>query len=186
MNIQTYNAAVRAGLPVGPASLDPALALEGVVAYGSRVAGAPDDAMAFLRHAILLLRGGGGGVARTWSETALFAECAVREAHKDLRRSAAASRAAAAAPGAATSWWRSVGAPRDAGEDLARLADAAGRVETDHRFGRSRRNFKPLELGQFDVDSPDLWTNRWLSSSSRSTAEEGASKRSRSRTLKSG
>ncbi|KAH8061740.1 serine/threonine kinase [Aureococcus anophagefferens] len=128
MNIQTYNAAVRAGLPVGPASLDPALALEGVVAYGSRVAGAPDDAMAFLRHAILLLRGGGGGVARTWSETALFAECAVREAHKDLRRSAAASRAAAAAPGAATSWWRSVGAPRDAGEDLARLADAAGRA----------------------------------------------------------
>ena len=53
-----------------------------------------------------------------------------------------------------------------------------GRVEFDRWFGRSRPNLRILELGHIDVDSADFWTNRLLSSSSRSTAEELASKRS--------
>ena len=60
------------------------------------------------------------------------------------------------------------------------------RAEIDRRFGGSRPNFRTLELNQIEVDSADFWTNRLLSSSSRSTAEEIASKRSHTRTLKSG
>ena len=52
----------------------------------------------------------------------------------------------------------------------------AGRVDIDHRFGGSPPNFRTLELGRIEVDSADFWTNRWLSSSSRSTAESLASK----------
>ena len=62
----------------------------------------------------------------------------------------------------------------------------AGCVDIDHRFGGSPPNFRTLELGHIDVDSADFWTNRWLSSGSRSTAEEVASKLSRMLTLKSG
>ena len=40
-------------------------------------------------------------------------------------------------------------------------------------------------LGQIEVDSADFWTDRLLSSSSRSTAESLASKRSHTLTLKS-
>ena len=47
-------------------------------------------------------------------------------------------------------------------------------------------NFEILYLGQIEVDSADFWTDRLLFSSSRSTAEELASKRSHARTLKSG
>jgi hypothetical protein len=47
----------------------------------------------------------------------------------------------------------------------------------------SRPHFKPLSLGHIDVDVADFWTNRWLPSSPRGTAEEVASKHSR--TLKS-
>jgi len=43
-----------------------------------------------------------------------------------------------------------------------------------------------LELGHIEVDSADFWTNRWLSSSSRSTAEELASFLSHGRASKSG
>ena len=45
--------------------------------------------------------------------------------------------------------------------------------------------FKPLELRQIEVVLADFWTNRLLSSSSRSTAEDLASKWSHTRTLKS-
>ena len=62
----------------------------------------------------------------------------------------------------------------------------AGRVEFDRWFGGSPPNFRTLDLGQIEVDSADSWTNRLLSSSSRSTAESLASKRSHTRTLKSG
>ena len=142
MNIQTYNAAVRAGLPVGPASIDPLMAMEGIIAYGGRLAFVPSDAMAFLRHARGLLHGaegGGGGIARTWSETALFAECAVREAHKELQKTVATMGAGGDeaarggrgdnAPSALGrfSWWRAATAARDDREELARLARDRGR-----------------------------------------------------------
>ena len=44
--------------------------------------------------------------------------------------------------------------------------------------GPVQQNFKPLELGQIEVDSADFWTNRLLSSSSRSTAEDAGPNRS--------
>ena len=47
-------------------------------------------------------------------------------------------------------------------------------------------NFKILELGHIEVDSAHFWTNRWLSSGSRSKVEARASKRWDTRTLKSG
>ena len=62
----------------------------------------------------------------------------------------------------------------------------AGCVDIDRWFGGSPPNFGTLDLGHIEVDSADSWTNRWLSSSSRSTAEEIASKLSHTRTLKSG
>ena len=43
-----------------------------------------------------------------------------------------------------------------------------------------------LELGHIEVDAADFWTDRSLSSSSRSTAKRLASKRSNTLTLKSG
>ena len=62
---------------------------------------------------------------------------------------------------------------------------APGRAEFNHWFGRSRPNFSILQLGHIEVDSADFWTNRSLSSSSRSPAEEAASTLSRTLTLKS-
>jgi len=59
-------------------------------------------------------------------------------------------------------------------------------VEINHWFGGSPPNFRTLYLNQIAVDSADFWTDRLLSSSSRSTAESLASKRSHTRTLKSG
>jgi len=59
-------------------------------------------------------------------------------------------------------------------------------VEINHCFGTSRPNFRILELGQIEVDSADFWTNRLLSSRSRSTAKEAGPNRSITRTLKSG
>ena len=55
-------------------------------------------------------------------------------------------------------------------------------VEIKQRAGLSRPNFGTLSLGQIEVDSADFWTNRWLSSSARSTAEILASSRSITRT----
>ena len=60
------------------------------------------------------------------------------------------------------------------------------RAEFTHWFGGSRPNFRTLSLRQIDVDSADFWTNGLLPSGSRSTAENLASKRSHTRTLKSG
>ena len=68
----------------------------------------------------------------------------------------------------------------------ARRREVLACVEINHWNALSSKNFKPLYLGQFEVDSADLWTNRLVSSSSRSTAEELASKLSHMRTLKSG
>ena len=45
-------------------------------------------------------------------------------------------------------------------------------VEINHWFGGSPPNFRTLYLNQIEVDSADFWTNRSLSSSSRSTAKE--------------
>ena len=59
-------------------------------------------------------------------------------------------------------------------------------VEINHWFGGSPPNFRTLYLSQIEVDSADLWTNRLLSSSSRSTTEELAPKLSHTLTLKSG
>ena len=58
--------------------------------------------------------------------------------------------------------------------------------ETTGGTDPSGKNFTPLELGHIEVDSADFWTDRSLSSSSRSTAEDLASKLSHMRTLKSG
>ena len=49
-----------------------------------------------------------------------------------------------------------------------------------------RQKLQPLHLDHIEVDSADFWTDRWLPSSSRRTAEEFASKHSITRTLKSG
>ena len=68
----------------------------------------------------------------------------------------------------------------------AHLGRAPGRVEINRRFGGSPPNFGTLELGRIEVDSADFWTNGWLSSSSRSTAEASGPTRSLVRTLKSG
>jgi hypothetical protein len=57
-------------------------------------------------------------------------------------------------------------------EDYAATYDALAGAEIDRRFGTSRPNFEIPELGHIDVDSADSWTDRWLSSSARSAAEE--------------
>ena len=49
-------------------------------------------------------------------------------------------------------------------------------VGNNRWFGTSRPNVDILELGQNEVDSADFWTDRFLSSSSRSRAEELVSK----------
>ena len=67
-----------------------------------------------------------------------------------------------------------------------RWTDVAIGAEIDRWFGLFRPNFKPLELGQTEVDSAGFWTNRSLSSSPRSGAEALASNLSMTRTLKSG
>ena len=59
-------------------------------------------------------------------------------------------------------------------------------VDSNHWFGAPPPNFRTLYLGQIEVDSADFWTDRLLSSSSRSTAESLASKLSHTLTLKSG
>ena len=58
-------------------------------------------------------------------------------------------------------------------------------VQINRRFGTSRPNFEILSLGQIEVDSADVWTDRLLSSSSRSTADVLVSKPSNTLTLKS-
>ena len=58
-------------------------------------------------------------------------------------------------------------------------------AECNRWFGWSRPNSRLLELGHVDVDSAEFWTNRWLSSSARSTAEEHSSTLSRTLTVKS-
>ena len=52
-------------------------------------------------------------------------------------------------------------------------------------LGGSQPNLKILSLGHIKVDSSGFWMHRWLSSSSRSTAEALGSKRSHARALKS-
>jgi hypothetical protein len=66
------------------------------------------------------------------------------------------------------------------------LATAALCAEIHHWFGGSPPNFRTLSLGQIEVDSADFWTDRLLSSSSRSTADNLLSNHSNTRTLKSG
>jgi len=58
---------------------------------------------------------------------------------------------------------------------------ALDRAELDRRSGTSRPNFEIIELGQIEVDSADVWTDRWLSSISRRRAEEPVSNRSTTR-----
>ena len=60
-----------------------------------------------------------------------------------------------------------------------------GCVEINRWFGGSPPNFGTLLLGHIEVDVADFWTNRWLSSSSRSPAEESGAVRSITLTLKS-
>ena len=55
-------------------------------------------------------------------------------------------------------------------------------ADSNHWSRGSPPNFRTLELGQIKVDSADLWANRWLSSSSRSTAKgSGPNRRVRAR-----
>jgi cleavage and polyadenylation specificity factor subunit 3 len=61
-----------------------------------------------------------------------------------------------------------------------------GCVEVNRWFGGSPPNFRSLYLNQIEVDSADFWTDRLLSSSSRSTAKKSGLNRSITRTLKSG
>ena len=63
---------------------------------------------------------------------------------------------------------------------------AAACVEINQWNALSSKYFKPLYLGQIEVDSADFWTNRLLSSSSRSTVKNSGPNRSITRTLKSG
>jgi hypothetical protein len=71
--------------------------------------------------------------------------------------------------------------------DIAKSSlEATGCVEINRRFGTSRPNFEIIELGQIEVVLPDFWTNRSLSSSSRSTVKEDGPNFSNTRTLKSG
>ena len=56
------------------------------------------------------------------------------------------------------------------------LQKAARDAAPNSTAGRVIPNLTPLELGPIEVDSADFWTNRWLSSSPRSTAESLASK----------
>jgi len=65
-------------------------------------------------------------------------------------------------------------------------AHVADCVEINHWFGGSPPNFRTLYLNQIEVDSADFWTDRLLSSSSRSTAKESGPNRSITLTLKSG
>jgi len=86
---------------------------------------------------------------------------------------------------------RAAEGPRRAPRAAARAGEppvepAHVRVEINRRFGTSRPNFEILELGHIEVDSADFWTDRVLSSSSRSRAEDLASKLSHILALKSG
>ena len=65
-----------------------------------------------------------------------------------------------------------------------RRCGVEGVERVDLPVGFFQPNFKPLEFGQIEVDSADFWANRWLSSSSRSTAEVLVSEPSNTRTLK--
>ena len=67
-----------------------------------------------------------------------------------------------------------------------RTFDARVSVDSTHWFGGSPPNFRTLYLGQIEVDLAGFWTDRSLSSSSRSTAKESGPNRSITRTLKSG
>ena len=70
-----------------------------------------------------------------------------------------------------------------------RAAHAAAGTDATRRAEITRgrgSHFTPLRRGRVDADSADAWTNRSLSSSSRSAAERLASKRSRTLTVKSG
>ena len=84
-------------------------------------------------------------------------------------------RRAAGAPATAVAWgtW--------AGAGMARR-----RVEINRWNALAGKNFKPLHLDHIAIDLADFWANRVLSSSSRSTAKELASKPSHTRPLKSG
>ena len=75
---------------------------------------------------------------------------------------------------------------RGLGRETGGAVEAARCVGINQWNALSSKNFKPLNLDQIEVDSADSWTNRLLSSSYRSTAEELASKLSHTRTLKSG
>jgi hypothetical protein len=67
----------------------------------------------------------------------------------------------------------------------ARCEHAGVCVQINRWFGTSRPNFEILALGQIEVDSADFWTDRLLSSSSRSAADALDSKHSDKLTLKS-
>ena len=73
---------------------------------------------------------------------------------------------------------------RGLGRETGGAVEAARCVEINQWNALSSKNFKPLYLDQIEVDSADSWTNRLLSSSYRSTAEEVASKLSSMLTLK--
>ena len=75
---------------------------------------------------------------------------------------------------------------RGLGRETGGAVEAARCVGINQWNALSSKNFKPRYLDQIEVDSADSWTNRLLSSSYRSTAEELASKLSHTRTLKSG
>ena len=59
-------------------------------------------------------------------------------------------------------------------------------MEIDQWNAPSSKKFKPLDLDEIEVDPADFWTNRWLSSSPRSTADELVSNLSHALTSKSG
>ena len=56
-------------------------------------------------------------------------------------------------------------------EETRSAAPASRCAEIDRRFGTSRPNFEILSLSQIEVDLADFWTDRLLSSISRSTSE---------------
>ena len=82
--------------------------------------------------------------------------------------------------------WRSAGRLEKPRTAFGFICAVLHRVEINRWFGGSPPNFRTLYLDQIEVDSADFWTNRLLSSSSRSSAEESGAIRSITLTLKSG
>ena len=128
------------------------------------------------------------------SSSAACTSCASSRAPRGARSTSSASAATrASSPRSSSTRFRGAAprarssrGPRRAAPSPRATSAARSSVDSNHWFGGSPPNFRTLYLGHIGVDSADFWTNRLLSSSSRSTAKESGPNRSITRTLKSG